>query len=144
MIRHLNELIRRNAYTLGLGLGLGLGGAVAAFYALPVVQMQGELVAQDATSVTLHVWGRKLRGSCRYVGISGYAGYGPSLRDTMTERIDIAESGQTKPAGEYDIGLWKIKPTAGADRVLMYVTHSCGPGDLRVTKIAEVFLKEQP
>lgn len=136
-----NNWLRKNGPTIILGGFIGIAITVAIFYLRPVVTMQGELLSQTSASANIHVWGKKSRGSCKFLEINTYASKGGVLYDTISSRIDMESDGLTKPEGVFDIGNWLIYPTDGAQSVLMYVTHSCGPGDVRVTKIADVKLK---
>lgn len=135
-----NEWLRKNGPTITLGGAIGILIAVLIFYFRPVVTMQGELLSQTSGSAHIHVWGKKSRGTCKFLEISAYASKHGVLHSTVTTRTDMESDGTTKPEGVFDIGNWIIFPTDGAESVLMYVTHSCGPGDVRVTKIADVKL----
>lgn len=139
ILRCINDELRDNAYTLLFGLVLGLIATATAFYQLPVVTAYGEIVRCDTASVTVHVWGIKHR-RCRYIDIAGYASKGGVMFDASATRIDIAEDGVTRPLGSFDAGTWRIEPITGAEKALLWVTHSCGPGDIRITQIAEVML----
>ena len=135
----LDDLIKDNIFVLATGLLLGLGVANIAFAVLPVVAMQGEIVQRDPSGVTLHVWGKKLR-ECKFLEITGYASRNGVLFDAYATRTDKPVDGKSKPLGEIDIGLWRIAPITGADKALMFVTHSCKDDSIRITKIAEVTL----
>ena len=135
----INRELANNAWTLALGVVLGLCITATAFYLRPVVTMQGEITARTPNSVTVHVWGAKHR-NCRFIDIAGYSAKAGLMFDAKAVRQDMPEDGATKPVGVFDIGYWLVEPITGADKALMYVTHSCGPGDIRVTKIAEVVL----
>lgn len=134
---------------VGLVFGLLMIGplgheAVSVFRAwrasLPVVAMRGELIEVGADSATLHIWGEKLRGEeCRYLRISGFAvGADGFARDAVATRLDRVEDGHTKPAGRWDIGLWRIAPVGpGSVAVGAYVSHYCD-GVAVATRIADV------
>lgn len=106
--------------------------------AQPVVVMQGKIVARDVNSVTLHLWGEKLR-ACTYIGINAYTRHDGVMKDAFTKRVDVPHTAATKPLGRFDVGNWLVWPIDGAGRVLLYVQHDCN-GRVVVTKIAEVDL----
>lgn len=136
----LNKLLYRNTPLLIFGSLLTILILSLLYYLRPVVSMQGKLIDRTDDSVTIHVWGAKYRGSCKFLELTTYASKGGLLYATVHTRLDMMSDGTSKPAGNFDIGYWLIKSTKGAERVLMYVAHSCGEGDLRVTRIADVAL----
>ena len=103
-----------------------LSSPVLAFYdwAYPVVVMDADIVARAADSVDLHIYGKKQR-DCRYMGIQSFLKTQAVLSDANQKRTSMPETGQTKPLGNFDIGVWRVWPIAGAEHVLMYVQHSC-------------------
>ncbi len=107
--------------------------------ARPVVAMTGRLVQRDDVSVWVHIAGTKLR-PCRFLAVTGYAiNAGGVRRDANIERVDgITVRGDSKPPGEYDLGLWRVWPVADdAATVLVAVEHECGGVTVR-SIIAEV------
>lgn len=114
-----------------------------AFWWRPVVKMQGDLVAKtSAGEALIHIYGAKLRGEeCVYKGLQAFGdrAAGPVV-DLRIARVDLPEGSNTKPAGGYDIGAWRVWPVQGLIQVNVYVTHDCGTGRLWATKIAEVKL----
>lgn len=129
---------------VALGLVLAPGGGVDWAYSLyddlyPVVRMHGILVSNDRLNgAVLRISGDKLR-PCVFLAVRPYAERDGLLVDVNTERVDRPSDGHTKPTGSYDIGLWRVWPVTGAQRVKMFVKHSCD-GRLVVTKIADVEL----
>lgn len=129
-----------------IGTALGYFSSVynwvdeVSFYIRPVVAMHGEIVGRK-DGVQVRITGKKLRGTeCVYLGMQafGVRPVGP-LVDLYIQRSDMPEDGKTRPAGEYDIGIWRIWPTDTISNVVVYVSHKCG-GTYRSTKIAEVRL----
>lgn len=113
----------------------------AAQQARPVVVMHGRLVQRDAYSVWLHIAGAKLR-ACRYMGLTAYSVDAQGVRrDANIERSDGIESrGDTKPPGDYDLGVWRVWPVGDeAVRALVSVEHDCA-GVIVRSVIAEVAL----
>jgi len=107
---------------------------------VPVLSMQGRVLAKDGDAVTIGMAGKKLR-DCQYLGIQAYSQTGHGIRrDTHITRIDRNETRVTRPRGIYDIGQWRIRPVDGATSVTVWAQHSCREGDVRLTKIAEVAL----
>lgn len=136
---NVNRVLRENQWTLALSCIVGLVVAFILFYIRPVVEMQGQLVTRTSDSATLHVWGKKVR-ECKFLDIAGYAVKESVMTDAKAVKLGIPEDGSTKPMGTFDLGQWLVFPTGDADSVQMFVTHSCAPGDIRVTKIADVKL----
>lgn len=134
-------------------LGIGFGTLLVdnnvfdriRFWIRPVVIMQGELVEEISPGhVTLHIFGKKLRGvECEYKGTQAYGdritGHPVELN---SKRLDVVEQGGTKDSGKYDIGIWEIWPTKNVYRVRVNVAHLCGKSRVS-TKIASVILDER-
>lgn len=136
----LERWLRDSIFTLIFGGVLGLSVATAAWVFLPVVIMQAEVVARDTDSATIHMWGRKLR-DCEYIDIHTYTTSKGLMLDTRNTRIDMPAGRNSKPKGNFDIGNWLVSPVRkNAESIVVYAQHSCGPGDIRLTKIAEVAL----
>lgn len=138
--KKLNNIAKENGWTIIIGSWIGIAVAFTFFYMRPVVVMQGMLIDRKNDTAQLHVWGKKIR-QCKFLDIAGYTVKNGVMKDTRTVRVDLAEDASTKPLGTFDLGQWLIFPIGDADAVEMHVTHSCGPGDIRVTKIADVSLK---
>lgn len=109
----------------------------------PVVEMQGVLVKEDVDAVLIHMAGTKSpkrAGECAYIRVQAYTrALDGVLRDAYIRRVDMPEDGHTKPAGAFDIGVWRIWPKGEAVAVLVFALHDCGGRQVR-TKIAEVSL----
>lgn len=114
---------------------------VLRFHLFPVLDMRGDLVSKTPEYARLHIYGIKLRGvECRYLGIQAFADRMVGLPSDMTiARISAPETGATKPAGSFDLGVWEVKPVMGAVGVRVYVAHDCD-GSRVATKVAEVAL----
>lgn len=104
----------------------------------PVVIMQGQIVSRDSSSVTIHLWGEKLR-ACTYVSVNAYTRHNGVMKDAFTKRLEAPHAGVTKPLGRFDIGNWLVWPIDGVSKVLIYSQHDCS-GRVVITKIAEVDL----
>lgn len=111
----------------------------AKFYIRPVAVMEGKLISKTADTARLHIYGTKRRGvECQYLGIQAFGDRLVGLPvDLVIGRVDIPQVGDTKPTGNFDIGVWEIKPTLGVITVRVYVSHDCS-GTRVATKIAEV------
>lgn len=109
------------------------------FAMFPVLSMEGVLIGRVGDAAHIHIYGEKLRGiECRYIGISAFADRLVGLPvDLEIRRINIPQTGTTKPAGPWDIGVWEVRPVQGATRVRVYTSHDC-QGSLVATKVAEV------
>jgi hypothetical protein len=108
----------------------------------PVLQMTGTVKEREADAVILHISGRKLRGEeCRLMAVYGYAVSDTGrLSDATAMRVDQQQQGRPREAGEYDIGLWRVRPV-GADAVGVKVmaAHDC-LGRVVLSTIAEAKL----
>jgi hypothetical protein len=104
----------------------------------PVVTMRGEITGSSESAIVVHMAGTKNR-NCKYVRLQAFAGKGDILRDVNLMRIDVPESGATKPQGTFDIGYWRIWPVDKSETVLVFAQHDCD-GRTVITKIAEVTL----
>ena len=114
---------------------------VAVQQARPVVIMHGRLIQRDAYSVWLHIAGAKIR-ACRYMGLTAYSMDAQGVRrDANIERADgIEVRGATKEPGDYDLGVWRVRPVGDeATRALVSVEHDCA-GVIVRSVIAEVAL----
>ena len=146
----MKTLIRKNLMFLFFAplLGVMLGSYLStfnaynkvAFWLRPVAVMHGDVVAGPTDNyIIVHMYGRKLRGEeCVYKGTQAFGerAVGPTV-DLRIARVDIPETGNTKPSGDYDIGNWRIWPVDGVNIVRVYVTHECN-GRFWATKITEV------
>lgn len=105
----------------------------------PVVVMHSKLVSRDGEYVTIHMWGEKRRG-CKFLGVRGYSlSKGGELRDASIVRVDMPETGNTRPTGLFDIGHWRVWPVSGSVAMSVYSQHDCD-GRILNTMIAEVAL----
>lgn len=129
------------ALMFGIALSPFDEGLLTSLYdwARPVVSMQGEIVARDQSSVTLRIWGKKTR-ECQFLAMQSFSITADGVRhDTRLERIDMDNQNRTRPAGIYDLGLWRIEPVNGASAVAIYIQHNCG-GRMLLTRVAQVSL----
>lgn len=146
MIQRVNAWMDRYGWVpWAIALAGLLYGGVAPFAPLydaivPVVSMQGEIVARDKDSVTVRMWGKKNR-DCRFVGIQGFSKQEEAglSRDATGQRMDMPSVGATKPTGSFEIGVWRFRPVVNAKIVEVYAQHDCG-GRTVVTQIAKVVL----
>jgi hypothetical protein len=148
--------IVRYRWSLLLSIAVGLlaapvlssvvGGVVAQWWAEydaanPIVVMQGEVVTADVDEVVVRLWGKKSdqrAGECRYVRLLAYTrSLDGVLHDAFIRRVDMPETGQTKPPGSHAFGTWRVWPTPGAVAVLVHVLHDCAGRQVR-TKALEL------
>lgn len=148
----MKTLIRKNLMFLFFAplLGVMLGSYLStfnaynkvAFWLRPVAVMHGDVVAGPTDNyIIVHIYGRKVRGGeCVYKGVQAFGerAVGPTV-DLQIARTDLPESGNTRPAGDYDIGFWRIWPVDGVQAIRVFVTHDCS-GKMWATKIMEVEL----
>ena len=106
--------------------------------AFPVVEMQGVIISRSGDAVDIHMSGTKNR-ECTYVQLLPYAVRGDRMHDLSIQRLDSIVKGDTKPLGNFDIGVWRVWPVGGASAVVIMVQHICA-GRIVTTKIAEVKL----
>lgn len=126
---------------IGFLLAVGDAGKLAgALYdeLRPVVVMRGVLLERRPGEVLVEIAGEKLR-PCRYNAMHAYAVRGGVRSDASIAREDRPVDGHTKPPGKYNIGIWRVWPVAGAERVVVYVSHTCD-GRLVATNVAEIDL----
>ena len=125
----------------GFLLAIGdVGKLAGALYdeLFPVVAMTGRVVERRSGEVLVEIAGEKLR-SCRFNAMHAYVSRSGVRSDASIAREDRAVDGHTKPLGRYNIGVWRVWSTAGADLVVVYVSHTCD-GRLVATNVAEVKL----
>ena len=110
----------------------------------PVVTMQGMLLSVNERAAVGWVRGTKHR-FCEYRGVQAFSIAADGVAyDALATRVDIDETGRSKPPGNYDIGHWRIQPlVADAKAVRMYVAHRCGETIVE-TMIANVPLGGAP
>lgn len=118
-------------------------GALDAFdQAHPVVVARATLLPPAAPDeVLVRLSGRKDR-DCQYIGLQAYTrrASDDALIDAYIQRVDVPETGVTRPRGSFaSLGTWRIWPRGGAGVVLIYAQHACG-GRLVVGKLAELRL----
>lgn len=111
------------------------------FWVRPVAVMQGTVVAATEDGVHISIKGKKIRDvECVFVpnGVQAFGDRVVGLPiDLFINRVDRPSLNQTKPKGEYDIGIWHVRPTASVVKVRVYVLHDC-EGTKRATLIANV------
>jgi hypothetical protein len=109
----------------------------------PIVSMSGRLVDANPDEVLVNIAGTKSADradECSFVRVQAYTKDAAGvLRDAYIKRVDMQEDGHTKPAGAFDIGVWRIWPRGDAVAVLVFALHDCGGRNVR-TNIAEVAL----
>ena len=104
-----------------------------------VVKMHGELVDATQDIVVIHITGQKLR-DCNYMGVQGFMrDHTGFLHESITVRIDMKETGASKPVGQFDIGYWQLVRQQNAVAAVVFVNHDCN-GYKRFSKIADVAL----
>lgn len=150
------HVLQRMPYLIGTMILVGgvLGGAVVPLVqggfeafdmANPVLIARARVVDADAASITLEIVGEKRR-DCQYIGLQAYTRAAGSsvLADAYMRRIDMPETGVTRPVGVYrSLGLWRVWPRGQAGVVAVYAQHSCS-GRLVISKVAEVLLGPPP
>lgn len=108
----------------------------------PVLRMTGVVVERDSDSVVVHITGRKLRGEeCRLLSVYGYSVDAVGrLSDAVATRVDREQASRARAEGDYDIGLWRVRPV-GPDAVSVKVmtSHDC-LGRVVLSTIAEASL----
>lgn len=118
-----------------------LGMATAAYDSVfPVLTMRGELVSRDADYVDVHIRGTKHRGEeCRLVSVYAYTVRADGLRaDAFANRMDQPQAGRLRGVGEWDIGIWRVRPVDSlASRAEVWTHHNCVGRDV-LTRIADV------
>lgn len=109
----------------------------------PVVSMRANVASRGSDYVVVRLVAHKYR-PCRYARMQAYAITAEHImRSVYMERIDIPESGATRPVGEeFDAGLWRIWPTDGASSVALYAHHQCEDRQVS-TRVADVKLGAQ-
>ena len=125
---------------IAIAYGADMTHKISLFF-VPVVRMQGELVSRTPDAAIIHMWGQRLRGTeCEYRDIMAFGDRAVGLPvDLYITRKDKDADNKTRPTGEYDIGLWEVRPLPGVIAVRVFSMHDCG-GRLVATKIAEVKL----
>jgi hypothetical protein len=108
----------------------------------PVLRMSGEVISREGDAVVLHIKGKKLRGEeCRLLTIYGYAvDIHGRLSDATATRIDQEQTARVREEGDYDIGLWRVRPINPDSVAVKVVTqHDC-VGRVVLSTIAEAAL----
>jgi hypothetical protein len=150
ILNHPMHALRGMPYLIASMVFVGalLGGAVVPAVqgvlesfdqANPVVVAQARVLSSTADEVVVMLSGRKER-DCQYIGLQAYTRRpgDETLTDAYIRRIDLPETGATRPRGEFSsFGTWKIWPRGSAGTLLIYVQYSCS-GRLVVGKMAEV------
>jgi hypothetical protein len=137
-------------------IGFALGGLLAVFAPIvldvmlerydqlnPVIDANVYVVEHNADDILVHMDGEKKR-TCIYVGLNAYVPQknGKPGSRVYLRRVDTPETGETRPQGPLDMGLWRIWPTAGAKRVELYAQHVCS-GRIVTTKMADIDLTQK-
>jgi hypothetical protein len=107
----------------------------------PVVTGQARIVGRESETdaVLLKLDGEKMR-ACKYVGIDAYNVHADGRSsDAHIARIDRPYTGNTKPVGMIDMGVWRVWPIAGAKYISIVTQHNCGGRDV-LTELARVEL----
>ena len=150
------DILRRMPWLIGTMVVVGamLGGAVVpAVQGMldmfdqqnPVVVVRATVLSVTAEDIVVRLSGEKRR-DCQYIGLQAYtrAKGARTLADAYIRRLDMPETGITRPIGTFaSMGEWRIWPRADAGVVLIYAQHSCG-GRLVISKIADIMLPERP
>jgi hypothetical protein len=147
MIRRLIEM----PFTVLIGVLAGflasivvpdIAGAVFSTYDRhrPVLEMHGQLVSVEDDSVLIHIKGAKIRGEeCRLVTVYGYSVDAVGRRhDATATRMDRTQESRPRPEGEYDIGVWRVRPVYGTTTGVQVWTHHDCFGRPVLSKIADV------
>ena len=144
----------RQPATIVVGLVLGV---LAGFAAVPmyqwvvesydstfhVLRVRADIVSLDATQVTLHATGDKLR-ACQYIRLQAYTVHDRGiLHDAQIMRVDETEDRDNKPPGSFNFGVWRIWPREDATSVQVFSQHLC-VGRMVVNKILDVQLPKEP
>lgn len=90
--------------------------------------------------VLIHVWGEKLQDCAVIHGSLETYSLHKGIRFGAQEQRESGDI-SSRPVGKADLGVWKVWPVAGAQRVEMWVSHSCRGYVVR-SKIANVSLEE--
>jgi hypothetical protein len=107
--------------------------------AFPVVAMHGTLMSISDNEATITLQGRKLR-KCGYIRLRAYAIDGDGdMHDTYIARVDVPETGETRPTGEFSSGMWRVWPLPNSRGIVVYANHLCG-SRIVVTKVADIDL----
>jgi hypothetical protein len=146
------RLLSRMPFLIGTMVIVGafLGGAVVpavhglieAFDAAnPVLVVRARVVSVSTEDVVVSLAGEKRR-DCQYIGLQAYTRQRgiDALTDAYIRRLDIPETGVTRPIGSFrSFGEWRIWPRGNASVVLVYANHGCS-GRLVISKVAEIQL----
>lgn len=105
----------------------------------PVVVMSGILLSMSNNEAVIALQGRKLR-ECAYLRTRAYAMDGDGdMHDTYIARADMPETGETRPVGAFQIGVWRVWPLPNSRSVVIYTNHLCG-SRIVVTRAADIDL----
>ena len=108
----------------------------------PVIEANAQVTEITPEGVTVHLTGVKHR-QCLYVGLSALnpAHNGDIPPRVFIQRVDTPETGETRPLGPLDMGLWRLWPTQGVRHIEIYAQHVCS-GRIVVTPVARVDLEK--
>lgn len=148
----------RRMYANAVGLvaiGFSLGGLLAISAPLlldsgmekydqlyPVISATAVVLSETEDEVVVRMAGQKRR-SCSYIGLSAYvpSSDGAPGSRVFLRKMDTPETGETRPIGALDMGIWQIWPVRGADGVEIYAQHVCS-GRVVVTVVARLTRKD--
>lgn len=137
-------------FTIIVGMGLGallvpVGTSLTDWMAdqydrtFPVVVMTGALLSMSDNEAIVSLQGRKLR-ECAYIRTRAYAMDGDGdMHDTYIARVDMPETGETRPVGSFQSGVWRVWPLPNSRAIVIYMNHLCG-SRLVVTRGADIDL----
>ena len=107
---------------------------------LPVVIANSVSMSKEENAVVIKIEGWKIR-ECTYLGVQAFAVPQNGAKvDAFLVRLDQPATNRTKPIGKFNMGTWRVWPTVGAERMVVYAAYSCDAGDWRSNKIADVAL----
>lgn len=141
MMSHALTALKRMTFNMPLtiivGIGLGamlvpIGASFAEWTAeqydkaFPVVVMTGTLLSLSDNEAMISLQGRKLR-KCAYIRTRAYAMDGDGdMHDTYIARADMPETGETRPVGAFQSGIWRVWPLPNSRSIVVYMNHLCG------------------
>lgn len=99
----------------------------------PVATLKVRELSRTSDSMTIHLTGeRNFNRDCVYRGVFAYSKYGVVMRDINMVRTDKPATGQTKPKGKHDFGIWMLWPVDSASSFTVYVKYECAGRDVFV------------
>jgi len=107
--------------------------------AFPVIAMTGTLLSIGDNEAVITLQGRKLR-KCAYLRTHAYAlDADGDMHDAYITRIDMPETGTTRPIGDFQSGMWRVWPLPNSRGIVVYMNHLCG-ARVVVTRGADIDL----